>query len=211
MTHVKPIVFVVDDDLSVRESLGLLIESAGWQPEIFGSGREFLSRPRVVAPCCLVLDVVLPDLNGCDLQALLSDRADMPIIFISGQGDVATSVRAMKAGAVEFFTKPFADDAVLGAIRNAINRSCAALADAEETRALREGYALLSPREREVMALVVSGRLNKQVGGELGISEITVKAHRGRMMRKMNAASICDLVRMASRLSLGPRTHTVVQ
>ena len=211
MTDVKPIVFVVDDDPSVRESLGLLVESAGWQPEAFGSGREFLSRPRVVAPSCLVLDMVLPDFNGCDLQALLADRADMPIIFVSGQSDVTTAVRAMKAGAVEFFTKPFADDAILGAIRNAIHRSCAALADAAETNALRHSYALLSPREREVMALVVSGRLNKQVGGDLGISEITVKAHRGKMMRKMNAGSICDLVRMASRLSLGLRIHTIVQ
>jgi FixJ family two-component response regulator len=202
MADVKPIVFVVDDDPSVRESLGLLVESAGWHPETFGSGREFLSRPRVAAPSCLVLDVVLPDLNGCELQALLADRADMPIIFISGHGDVTTTVRAMKAGAVEFFTKPFADDAIVGAIGNAIGRSCAALADAAEARALRDSYALLSAREREVMALVVSGRLNKQVGSELGISEITVKAHRGKMMRKMNAGSICDLVRMALRLSV---------
>ena len=211
MTYVKPIVFVVDDDLSVRESLALLIESAGWQPETFGSGREFLSRPRVVAPSCLVLDVVLPDLNGCDLQALLADRADMPIIFISGRADVATSVRAMKAGAVEFFTKPFADGAIVGAIGHAIHGSCTARADAAEKQVLRDSYGLLSPREREVMALVVSGRLNKQVGGELGISEITVKAHRGRLMRKMHAGSICDLVRMAARLSLGLGTHTIVQ
>jgi FixJ family two-component response regulator len=216
MADVDPVVFVVDDDLSVRDSLALLVESAGWQPETFGSGREFLSRPRAIAPSCLVLDVVLPDLNGCDLQALLADRADMPIIFISGQGDVATSVRAMKAGAVEFFTKPFADDAIVGAIRSAIDRSCAALADAAAMQALRDSYRLLSPREREVMALVVSGRLNKQVGGDLGISEITVKAHRGKMMRKMNADSICDLVRMATRLCLDPaqavyrRAHTNV-
>ena len=204
MADIDPVVFVVDDDSSVRDSLALLVESTGWRPETFGSGREFLSRPRVLAPSCLVLDVVLPDLNGCDLQALLADRADMPIIFISGQGDVATSVRAMKAGAVEFFTKPFADYAIVGAIRNAIDRSCAALADAASMRALRDSYTLLSPREREVMALVVSGRLNKQVGGDLGISEITVKAHRGKMMRKMNADSICDLVRMATRLCLDP-------
>ena len=145
MTDVKPIVFVVDDDPSVRESLGLLVESAGWQPETFGSGREFLSRPRVVAPSCLVLDMVLPDFNGCDLQALLADRADMPIIFVSGQGDVATAVRAMKAGAVEFFTKPFADDAILGAIRNAIHRSCAALADAAETQCAARQLRLAEP------------------------------------------------------------------
>jgi FixJ family two-component response regulator len=151
-----------------------------------------------------VLDVALPDLDGCELQALLADRADMPIIFVSGHGDVPTTVRAMKAGAVEFFTKPFADDALVSAVRNAINRSRAALTDVAEMRALHDSYASLSPREREVMALVVSGRLNKQVGGELGISEITVKAHRGQMMRKMKAASICDLVRMALRLCVGP-------
>jgi FixJ family two-component response regulator len=150
-----------------------------------------------------VLDVYLPDLNGCDLQALLADRADMPIIFISGHGDVPTTVRALKAGAVEFFTKPFSDDAMLAAVRNAIDRSCGALAGVAEMQALRDSYASLSPREREVMALVVSGRLNKQVGSELGISEITVKAHRGQMMRKMRASSLCDLVRMASRLGLG--------
>jgi FixJ family two-component response regulator len=204
MADVNPIVFVVDDDVSVRDSLAFLVEAAGWQPETFGTGREFLSRPRTIAPSCLVLDVVLPDLNGCDLQALLADRADMPIIFISGEADVATSVRAMKAGAVEFFTKPFADEAIVGAIRNAIDRSCAALADAAAMRALRDSYTLLSPREREVMALVISGRMNKQVGGALGISEITVKAHRGKLMRKMNADSLCDLVRMASRLSVEP-------
>ena len=206
MSQAKPIVFVVDDDVSVRESLALLVESAGWLPETFGSGRGFLARPRVSAPSCLVLDLVLPDLNGCDLQALLADRADMPIVFVSGHGDVATSVRAMKAGAVEFFTKPFEAAAILGAIRNAIHRSCAALADAAETRVLRESYAALSPREREVLALVVSGRLNKQVGSELGISEITVKVHRGKVMRKMKADSLCDLVRMASRLCVTPST-----
>ena len=202
MYDVKPTVFVVDDDVSVRESIGLLVESAGWRPELFSCGSKFLERPRVIGPTCLVLEVVLPDLHGCDLQALLTDRADMPIIFISGHDDVTTTVRAMKAGAVEFLPKPFGDHAIVCAIRNAIDRSCAALADATQTRALRESYARLSPREREVMALVVSGRLNKQVGSELGINEITVKAHRGKMMRKMNAGSICDLVRMASRLSV---------
>ncbi|MCE9657540.1 MAG: response regulator [Burkholderiales bacterium] len=204
MSYARPMVFVVDDDVSVRESLGLLIESAGWRPELFACGSEFLERPRVVAPSCLVLDVMLPDLNGCDLQALLADRADMPIIFISGHNDVATTVRAMKAGAAEFFPKPFADDAVLAAIGKAIDRSCKALADEAATRSLRDSYATLSAREREVLALVISGRLNKQVGSELGISEITVKAHRGSVMRKMKADSICDLVRMASRLCLGP-------
>ena len=202
MADVNPIVFVVDDDVSVRDSLALLIESAGWQPETFGSGREFLSRPQAIAPSCLVLDVVLPDLNGCDLQALIADRADMPIIFISGQGDVATSVRAMKAGAVEFFTKPVADEAIVGAIRNAISRSCAALADAAAMRALRDSYTLLSPREREVMALVTAGRMNKQIAAEIGIAEITVKIHRGNIMRKMAAKSLADLVKMAQALDI---------
>ena len=187
MSHTTPSVFVVDDDVSVRESLKLLIESAGWHPETFGSGQEFLARPRVLAPSCLVLDVALPDLNGFDLQKVVADRADMPIIFITGYGDVPTTVRAMKAGAVDFFTKPLVDDVLLSAIRNAIDRSCAALGNAEHMRALRDSYASLSRRKREVMALVAAGRLNKQVGGELGISEITVKAHRGKMMRKMNA------------------------
>jgi FixJ family two-component response regulator len=204
MSDAKATVFVVDDDISVRESLKLLIESAGWQPETFGSGQEFLARPRVLAPSCLVLDVVLPDLNGCDLQKLVADRADMPIIFITGHGDVPTTVRAIKAGAVDFFTKPLVDDVLLSAIGNAINRSCAALGDAEHMCALRDCYASLSRREREVMALIVAGRLNKQAGGELGISEITVKAHRGKMMRKMNADSLPELVRMADRLRVGP-------
>jgi FixJ family two-component response regulator len=200
-----PTVFVVDDDESIRRSLTFLIESAGWQAETFGSAREFLSRPQAVtAPSCLVLDVVLPDLNGCEVQAQLADRAELPVIFISGYGDVPTTVRAMKGGAVEFFTKPFAGDVVLGAIRNALNRSGAALADMAEMQAFRDRYSSLSPREREIMALVVSGRLNKQMGIDLGISEITVKAHRGQVMRKMKADSLCDLVRMAFRLCVGP-------
>lgn len=202
MADAKPTVFIVDDDLSVRKSLKLLIESAGWQPETFGSGQEFLARAPGTAASCLVLDVVLPDLNGCDLQKLIGDRADMPIIFISGYGDVPTTVRAMKAGAVEFFTKPIVDDLLLSAIGNAITRSWAALEDAQQIRMLRESYASLSRRERQVMALVVAGRLNKQVGSELGISEITVKAHRGMMMRKMDADSLPELVRMASKLCL---------
>jgi len=202
MSDAQPTVFVVDDDDSVRESLKLLIESAGWQAETFGSGEEFLSRQRVPGPTCLLLDVVLPDLNGCDLQSLVADRAEMPVIFMTGYGDVPTTVRAMKAGAAEFFTKPLVDDLLLDAIRNAIDRSYAALADAAVRRALEQSYASLSRREREVMALIVAGRLNKQAGGELGISEITVKAHRGKMMRKMNADSLPALVRMADRLRL---------
>ena len=206
MSHVTPIVFVVDDDVSVRESLELLIRSEGWRPETFASAEEFLSRPRVLAPSCLVLDVILPDLNGLDLQKrIAAERGDMPIIFISGFGDVPMTVRAMKAGAVEFLTKPLGDDALLSAIRHAIERSHSAIDHEAEIRTLRDRYASLSPCEREVMALVVSGLLNKQVGSELGISEITVKAHRGGVMRKMKADSLADLVNMAAILRLGRR------
>lgn len=200
-----PIVFVVDDDESVRRSLRLLIEAAGWRAETFGSAREFLARQEAIAaPSCLVLDVVLPDLNGCEVQSQLADRAELPIIFISGYGDVPTTVRAMKGGAFEFLIKPFAGDVVLSAIRNALDRSGAALAASAELKEFRKRHSSLSPREREIMALVVSGRLNKQMGIELGISEITVKAHRGQVMRKMQADSICDLVRMALSLCVGP-------
>ena len=202
--HDKPIVFVVDDDVSVRESLELLIDFAGWKPETFSSAEEFLAHPRVLTPNCLVLDVSLPDLNGLDLQKLVADRVEMPIIFITGYGDVPMTVRAMKAGAVEFLTKPFAEEALLGAIRHAIERSQTALGNEAEMQALRGCYASLTPREREVMALVVSGLLNKQVGFELGISEITVKGHRGKVMIKMKADSLADLVKMAVRLRLAP-------
>ena len=204
MPDVTSIVFVVDDDVSVRESLELLIKSAGWQPETFVSAQEFLSHPHPAVPCCLVLDVTLPGLSGLELQKQLAERGDMPIIFITGHGDVPMSVQAMKAGAVEFLTKPFKDDVLLNAIRGAIERSRAALRLDAEMRALRNCYEVLTPREREVMALVVSGLLNKQVGGELGISEITVKAHRGQVMRKMKADSLADLVTMAARLHLAP-------
>jgi len=202
MTDAPAIVFVVDDDISVRESLELLIKSAGWRPELFASAREFLSRQRPAVPCCLVLDVSLPGLNGLELQQQLGERGDMPIIFITGYGDVPMSVRAMKAGAIEFLTKPFKDDVLLEAIRQAIERSRAAQRQESELRGLRSCYSSLTPREREVMALVVSGLLNKQVGGELGISEITVKAHRGQLMRKMKADSLPDLVTMAAKLGV---------
>jgi FixJ family two-component response regulator len=205
MSHATPIVYVVDDDVSVRESLEALIRCAGWEPETFASAQEFLARPRVLAPSCLVLDVTLPGLNGLDLQKRVAvDRMDMPIIFITGYGDVPMTVQAMKAGAVEFLRKPFGDDVLLSAIRHAIERSRIALAHEAEIRALRDCYASLSRREREVMALVVSGLLNKQVGFELGISEITVKAHRGKVMRKMKAGSLADLVNMAASLRLAP-------
>lgn len=203
MSHIMPIVFVVDDDVSVRESLELMISSAGWKPEIFASAKEFLSRPRAQVPSCLVLDVNLPDLNGLDLQMRVAgDRIDMPIIFITGYGDVPMTVRAMKAGAVEFLTKPFSDDALLGAIRHAIERSRTVLGHEAEIRVLSDRYETLSRREREVMALVVTGLLNKQVAFDLSISEITVKAHRGRVMHKMQAGSLVDLASMAAKLRL---------
>jgi FixJ family two-component response regulator len=200
----EAIVFVVDDDVSVRESLELLIDSVGLQPRTFGSAQEFLSQPRAMQPNCLVLDVGLPDLSGLDLQKLVADRRDMPIIFITGYGDVPTSVQAMKAGAVEFLTKPFSDEVLIAAIRDAIEHSRSAVDQELELRRIRESYALLSTREREVMDLVCTGLMNKQVGGELGISEITVKAHRGQVMRKMNAHSLADLVRMAAKLREHP-------
>jgi len=197
----KPIVFVVDDDISVRESLELLIHNEGWQPKMFASAQEFLDCPRALVPSCLLLDISLPGLNGLDLQKRIAvERTDMPIIFITGYGDVPKTVQAMKAGAVEFLTKPFNDEVLLTAVRQALERSRLSLAQESEMHELRDRYASLTPREREVMALVVSGLLNKQVGGELGISEITVKAHRGQVMQKMKANSIADLVKMAGRL-----------
>jgi FixJ family two-component response regulator len=204
-----PIVFVVDDDISVRESLELLIRFAGWQPQIFASAREFLSRPRIFVPSCLVLDVALPDLNGLDVQKrIAADRIDMPIIFITGQGDVPMAVHAMKAGAVEFLTKPYGDEVLLSAIRQAIEYSHAALRREAEIQSVRDRYVSLSGRERQVMALVVCGLLNRQVGNELGISEITVKAHRGSVMRKMNAESFADLVNMAAKLHIASAPAT---
>lgn len=198
-----PIIFVVDDDISVRESLELLIRSAGWKPELFESAEQFLARPRSTVANCLVLDVNLPDLSGLDLQSLVAtERTEMPIIFVTGYGDVPLSVKAMKAGAVEFLTKPYGDDTMLEAIRQALERSSAALAADAEMRTLRARHASLSRREEEVMALVVTGLLNKQVAYELGISEVTVKAHRGRVMEKMEARTFADLTSMARKLGL---------
>lgn len=202
MSYVSaPIVFVVDGDTSARESLALLIRAAGWQPETFGSAQEFLARPRPIVPSCLILDVTLPDLSGLELQErIAAERSDMPTIFLTNHCDIPTIVKAMKRGALEFLTKPFDAEVLLNAIRHAIKRSEVALGRENELHRLQSNYRLLTHREREVMTLVVSGLLNKQVGGELGISEITVKAHRGNVMRKMKADSFADLVNMASRL-----------
>ncbi len=209
MLHVTPIVFVVDDDVSVRESLELLIRCEGWQPATLATAQEFLACPPALVPSCLVLDVSLPGLNGLDLQKRVAvERTEMPIIFITGHGDVPMTVQAMKAGAVEFLTKPFSDEVLLTAIQAALERSRVALTLQAEMRVLRDRYASLSQREQQVMALVVSGLLNKQVGGELGISEITVKAHRGKVMQKMKAGSLADLVTMAARLRPAPPATT---
>jgi FixJ family two-component response regulator len=202
-----PVVFVVDDDVSVRESLEALIETAGWRTKTFASALDFLDNSSDTSPSCLVLDVSLPGLSGLDLQQRLGDRRDRPIIFITGHGDIPMSVQAMKAGAVEFLTKPFSDEVLLTAIRRAIESSSTALDRESELEKLRRAYALLSRREREVMTRVVSGRLNKQVGSDLGISEITVKAHRGHVMRKMHADSLADLVRRAAALDLPVAPH----
>jgi FixJ family two-component response regulator len=199
----SPIVFVVDDDISVRESLELLIGNEGWHVETFTSAEEFLNRPREPVPSCLVLDISMPGLNGLELQKRLAvERHEMPIIFVTGHGDVPKTVQAMKAGAVEFLTKPFSDSTLLSAICGAIERSKVLIGRDAEFRTLKARYARLSSREREVMALVVLGLANKQVASELGISEITVKAHRGSMMRKMEADSLAELVNQGARLRL---------
>lgn len=203
VSQVKPIVFIVDDDISVRESLELLICSAGWQPETFASAQAFLSRPPATTPTCLVLDIELPGLNGLELQERIAvDRSEMPIIFITGHADVPRTIRAMKGGAVEFLTKPFADDALLQALKRAIERSRRALVQAAELRVLRERYGSLTPREREVLPLVVGGLLNKQAAAELGISKVTFQIHRGKVMRRMGAGSLAELVRMAGALEI---------
>lgn len=198
----KPTVFIVDDDISVRESLEALVANAGWRPEPFASAEEFLAQSPRSVPGCLVLDVGLPNLNGLQLQERIAERATLPIIFITGQGDIPTTVKAMKAGAVEFLTKPFGPETLLEAIRGAIERSRASLAQEADQKVLRDHYQSLTNREREVMALVVRGQLNKQIAGALNLSEITVKVHRGRVMRKMKASSLAELVNMAAHLGL---------
>jgi len=220
-------VFVIDNDLSVRESLAQLIRREGWQPDTCSSAEEFLARLRTevpscpvrrvaanesaqnflahqpdTVPCCVIADLTLPGLSGLELQKQLAGHVEMPMIFVSGQPDVATTVQAMKAGAVEFLTKPLRTDLLVQAINDALERSRSAVRRDAEVRALAARHESLTPREREVMALVVSGLLNKQVGFELGISEITVKAHRGQVMRKMQAESLPDLVMMAARLGM---------
>jgi FixJ family two-component response regulator len=203
MSPTKPAVVVVDDDVSVRESLELLIQNEGWEPVLFESAQEFLTGLPTIVPSCLILDVNLPDLSGLDIQQRISDdKSSPPIIFITGCGDIPTSVRAMKAGAAEFLTKPIDDQIVIQAIREAILRSEASLKREGAQRQLQERFASLTKREREVMTLVVTGLMNKQVGFELDISEITVKAHRGRVMEKMHAATFVDLVNMAGRLGI---------
>jgi FixJ family two-component response regulator len=200
-------VFVVDDDVSVREAVELLILSTGWQPVTFASAEEFLERSGIDGPSCLVLDVKLPSLNGLELQKRIIDRGDIPIVFITGYGDVPTTVEAMKAGAVDFVTKPFGDDQLLNAIRQALDRSRAAVTHEAQLCALKNRYMSLTRRERETMVLVVSGLLNKQIAAELGISEITVKAHRGQVMRKMRVDSLAELVRLAAALDVPVISH----
>ena len=201
MSEQQAVVFVVDDDESVREAVESLIRSAGLQVETFASAQEFLLHPRTGAPSCLVLDLRLPDLSGLDLQKRLAEiNSEIPIIFVTGHGDVPTSVRAMKAGAVEFLTKPFVEEDLLDSIQQAIKHSRAISLQKAETERLNDLYASLTPREREVMERVVSGLLNKQIAAELRTSEITIKVHRGQVMRKMKASSLADLVRMSEAL-----------
>jgi FixJ family two-component response regulator len=204
--HVTPVVYNIDDDASARESLELLIRCAGWQPITFASARDFLSHPQVFAPSCLILDVGLPDISGLDLQQQLAEGYHPPIIFLTGQGDIPTSVRAIKAGALDFLTKPFRPQQLLGLVRAALVQDCERRARQTEVDSLQRRFASLTPREREVLPLVVSGLLNKQAAAHLGISEITYQIHRTNVLRKMEAQSFAELVRMADALQI-PLTH----
>jgi FixJ family two-component response regulator len=208
----RPTVFVVDDDASMRDALKNLFRSVGLDVETFGAAQEFLSGRRSEAPGCLVLDVRLPGLSGLDLQRQLMDAdIEMPIVFITGHGDVQMSVRAMKAGAVEFLTKPFRDQDLLDAVQQAVDRDRATREQRAQIAELRERYESLSPREQEVMGLVVGGLLNKQIAGKLGISEATVKMHRGNLMRKMHADSLAGLIEIAQKLTFSAKTRRAPQ
>jgi FixJ family two-component response regulator len=201
-SQVIPIVYIVDDDISVRESLEVLIRRAGWQPITFASAREFLAHPPECSPSCLILDVGLPDINGLDLQQQIADKSHPPIIFLTGYGDIPTSVRAIKAGALDFLVKPFRVQALLDLVRAALAQDCERRARQNELDILQRRFESLTPREREVLPLVVSGILNKQAAAHLGISEITLQIHRTNVMRKMKAQSFAELVRMADALDI---------
>lgn len=207
MTSGDFIVFIVDDDARMREALSELLDSLGWHAVAFGSARDYLSCRRPDLPACLILDVELPDINGLDFQRQLADGDHPPIVFLTGHGDIPSSVRAIKRGAVDFLTKPFTEQDLLAAIQSAVDRDRAARRDRAELEMLRQRLASLTPREREVLPLVVSGLLNKQAAAELGISEVTLQIHRGKIMQKMEAASLADLVRFAEKLHV-PITHS---